>query len=133
MDKCKFENCDKPLFYNMKGGCCDSRRRIDLRKMINGTLLCIEIDENQHKYYNKEDESNRYNDLYMDYSGKYIFIRYNPDKYKFDNKMKNPKFETRMKMLQEQIIKQTNRINNFENKELVEISKLFFDNKLMLK
>jgi hypothetical protein len=51
---------DKPLFYNMKGGCCDSRRRIDLRKMINGTLLCIEIDENQHKYYNKEDESNRY-------------------------------------------------------------------------
>jgi hypothetical protein len=64
----------------------------------------------------------------MDYSGKYIFIRYNPDKYKFDNKMKNPKFETRMKILQEQIIKQTNRINNFENKELVEIGKLFFDN-----
>jgi hypothetical protein len=67
-------------------------------------------------------------DIYMDYSGKYIFIRYNPDKYKFDNKMKNPKFETRMKILQEQIIKQTNRINNFENKELVEIGKLFFDN-----
>ena len=44
-------------------------------------MLCIEVDENQHKYYIKEKEIERYNDLFMDFSGKYIFIRYNPDKY----------------------------------------------------
>ena len=45
-------------------------------------MLCIEVDENQHKYYIKSDENNRYDDLFMDFSGKFIFIRYNPDKYK---------------------------------------------------
>ena len=28
------------------------------------------------------DEDTRYNDLYMAYSGKWIYIRFNPDKYK---------------------------------------------------
>ena len=65
----------------MRGGCCATKRRIDLRKIINNTLLCIEVDEEQHKSYVKHDESNRYNDLFMDISGKYIFIRYNPDKF----------------------------------------------------
>ena len=44
-------------------------------------MLCLEVDENQHKYYIKSDENNRYDDLFMDFSGKYIFIRQNQDKY----------------------------------------------------
>ena len=62
---------DKTLFV---GDCdCTQRRRIDLRKLINDTMLCIKIDENQHKYYNKEKKKARYNDLYMGFSGKFIF------------------------------------------------------------
>lgn len=112
---------DKPLYMDLKGGCCDSRRRIDLRKLINGTILCIEIDENEHKYYNTKDEHDRYDNLFMDFSGKYIFIRYNPDKYKLNDKTKNPRFETRMDELVKEINKHTERIKNNENKELVHL------------
>lgn len=87
-------------------------------------MLCIEIDETQHKYYNKQDENDRYDNLFMDFSGKYIFIRYNPDKYKLNGINKNPKFETRMQVLLKEIQKQENRIQQNENKQLVEIVKL---------
>ncbi len=118
---------DKPLYVDLEGGCCASKRRIDLRKLIGNTLLCIEIDENQHKNYNKVDEKIRYNDLFIDYSGKYIFIRYNPDVYKRNGRRSNPKFETRMDRLVLEIEKHIQRINNEENEELVEINKLFYD------
>jgi len=45
-----------------------------LRKLINNTLLCVDVDENQHRYLIKSDESNRYEDLFMDLSGKYIYL-----------------------------------------------------------
>ena len=114
------------LYVDLEGGCCASKRRIDLRKLINDTMLCIEIDENQHKSYIKESETSRYNDLFMDYSGKYIFIRYNPDKFidKY-NISKHPFFETRMEVLEHAIAKHVNRINNYENIELLEIHHLF--------
>jgi len=117
---------DKSLFT---GGCdCTHRRRIDHRKLIGNTLLCIETDEKQHKYYDKKDEKDRYEDLYMIFSGKWIFIRFNPDKY--INKKgvrKNPTIARRLFRLKEEIEKQIKRIQNEENKELVEISYLYYD------
>ena len=108
-----------------------SRRRIDLRKLIKNTLLCIEIDENQHKYYScysQENEEIRYNDLCRDFSGKYIFIRYNPDKFKDEKgKRRNTKFETRMEVLEKEMKKHILRIEQEENEELLEIHHLFFD------
>ena len=70
----------------------------------------------------------RYDDLFMDFSGKYIFIRYNPDKFidKY-NKSKNPFFEKRMEVLENAINKNIERINNYENTELIEIHHLFYD------
>ncbi len=119
---------DKPLYVNLSGGCCPSKRRIDLRKLIGNTMLCIEIDERQHRGYCQIDEENRYNDLFVDFSGKYIFIRYNPDKYKDKKgKRRNPKFETRMEMLENEIEKHTSRIDREENKELLEIHHLYYD------
>jgi hypothetical protein len=91
-------------------------------------MLCIEIDEDQHKYYIKDQERTRYDDLFMDFSGKYIFIRYNPDK--FIDKYgisKNPFFDTRMEVLEKMINKQINRIQNGENTDLIEIYHLFYD------
>jgi hypothetical protein len=117
---------DKPLWTN---NCeCSHRRRIDFRKLIGNTLLCIEVDENQHKGYNGKREEIRYDDLYMLHSGKFIFIRFNPDKFKNeDGKSLNPMLYTRLPILKEEIEKQIKRIENEDNKELLEIIKLYYD------
>ena len=91
-------------------------------------MLCIEIDEEQHKNYIKENENIRYDDLFMDFSGKYIFIIYNPDKFKDKyGKMKNPHFETRVDALEKAIEKHTLRIQADDNDNLVEVHHLFYD------
>jgi len=114
---------DKVLYT---GDCdCTHRRRVDFRKLINNTLLCIEVDERQHSSYTKEDV--RYNDLYMVYSGKWIFIRFNPDSYITDGKRVNPSLDKRLCVLEKEINKQISRIENTENTELLEISKLYFN------
>ena len=61
---------DRLSNLDLEGGCCATRRRIDLRKLINNTLLCIEIDEGDHKSYIHSDEEHRYDDWFMDLSGK---------------------------------------------------------------
>ena len=117
---------DKPLYT---GHCnCTHRRRIDHRRLINGTMLAIETDENQHKSYNKMDEELRYDDLFMAYSGRWIYIRFNPDKYKNDKGVnKNPTIATRLIQLKKEIELQTHRIMNNENKEPVEIKYMYYD------
>lgn len=117
---------DKPLWT---GSCdCTHRRRIDHRKIIGNTLLCIETDENQHKGYKETDEEIRYDDLFMLHGGKFIYIRFNPDKFKDKNgKSINPMLYTRLPILKEEIKKQIKRIENEENTELLEIIKLYYD------
>lgn len=107
---------------------CTHRRRIDLRTIINGTMLAIEIDEHQHKYKDAKDEILRYDDVYMLYSGKWIFIRYNPHTFlDKEEKRKNPKKELRLAVLKETIQKHIERVNKHENSGLIEIEKLYFD------
>ena len=117
--------CDRMLETNHCD--CTVRRRPDLRKLINETMLCIEIDENQHKSYSEMDEETRYNDLYMAYSGKWIYIRINPDKYKKNNKSFNPTIATRLEKLKQEVEKQIERIDNNENDELIERIYLYYD------
>lgn len=107
---------------------CTIRRRIDHRKLIGNTLLAIETDENQHKRYNEMDEETRYDDLYMAFSGKWIYIRFNPDGFKNNcNISKNPNMEKRLEILKKEIEKQIKKIENDENTELVERVYLFYD------
>lgn len=116
---------DTPLWT---GNCdCTHRRRIDHRKLIGNTLLCIETDEHQHKSYDKANEEIRYDDLFMLHGGKFIYIRFNPDKFKKNGKSCNPMVYTRLLVLKEEIERQINRIENEENTELLEIIKLFYD------
>ena len=107
---------DKPLWTNHCD--CSHKRRIDLRKYIGGTLLCIEIDEHQHSGYDKQDEKNRYHDITMVHGGKTIFIRYNPDH-------KDADLET----LKQEIEKQIQRIQQGINEELLEVVYLFYREK----
>ena len=108
---------DRPLYT---GNCnCAHRRRIDHRKLIGATLLCVETDEHAHGGYDKRDEEIRYDDLYMVHSGKWIFIRFNPDG-------KGVDMVDKLERLVEEIQIQIDRIENDKNKELLEIVKLFY-------
>jgi hypothetical protein len=95
------------------------RRRIDHRKLIGSTLLCIETDEFAHRGYDPLDEEIRYHDLYMVHSGKWIFIRFNPDG-------KGVDMVDKLHRLLEEINNQIMRIEREENTELLEVIKLFY-------
>lgn len=117
---------DKPL---VTGHCdCTIRRRIDHRKLIGNTLLAIETDENQHKSYSMMDEEMRYNDLFMAFPGRWVYIRFNPDSYISKcGKRKNPHLSTRLRILGEEIRVQMRRIEEGLNTDLVERIYLFYD------
>lgn len=118
---------DKLLQVDFYDGGCPTRRRIDLRQTIDGTMLCIEIDEHQHKNYAKKDNDARYNDLFCHICAKFIFIRYNPDPYKINGKVINTDTKTRLACLSKEINKQIQRIKLGENKDLLEIIHLYYD------
>jgi len=108
---------DKPLYT---GDCdCTHRRRIDHRKLIGNTILAIETDEFGHNGYDEKDEIIRYDDVYMIHSGKWIFIRFNPDG------DKRVDMEDKLEKLLDTIEEQVGRIENEENDELLEIIKLY--------
>ena len=116
---------DKALWT---GNCnCTHRRRIDHRKLIGNTLLCVGTDEFQHKYYDDDYEKLRYEDLMMIHGGKFIYIRFNPDQYKENGKKKNPLMKTRLIALEKEMNKQIKRIENEENNELLEIIPMYYD------
>ena len=108
---------DRPLYT---GNCeCTHRRRIDHRKWIGNTLFAIETDEFAHQSYDAYDEEIRYDDLYMIHSGKWIFIRFNPDKAGVD-------MEDKLQHLKEVMDEQIERIEREGNQELLEIIKLYY-------
>ena len=109
---------DTPLYT---GNCdCTHRRRIDHRKLIGNTILAIETDEYGHRRYDKKDEEIRYDDLYMIHSGKWIFIRFNPD-----NNVSKIDIDDKLNKLVETINEYIYRIEQEENIELIEIIKLY--------
>lgn len=66
-------------------------------------------DEDQHLRYDEKYEEDRANDLFMIHGGKFMFIRFNPDKYWNSNKKrKNPSVKKRLKVLQKEV-KKTNK------------------------
>ena len=74
-------------------------------------MLCVETDENQHKSYDTNDEEVHYDDLFMLHGGKFVYIRFNPDKFNDKNgKSVNPMLNTRLPVLKEEIEKQMKRI-----------------------
>jgi hypothetical protein len=103
------------------GNCdCSHRRRIDHRKLIGNTILAIETDEFGHRGYDQTDEKIRYDDVYMIHSGKWIFIRFNPD-----SNISKVDVEDKLTKLKETMDDCIDRIEHEENTELVEIIKLF--------
>jgi hypothetical protein len=111
---------DRPIYT---GNCdCTHRRRVDHRKLIGNTMLAVETDERAHTDYDEHDEEIRYDDLYMVFSGKWVFIRFNPDATRNDK----TDLEDRITKLLEVMEEQMDRIIAGENVEPVEIIKLYY-------
>ena len=109
---------DRPLYT---GNCdCTHRRRIDHRKLIGNTILAVETDEFGHIRYDQKNEEIRYHDLYMIHSGKWVFIRFNPD----DNFSKVD-IDDKLDVLVDKIKECILRIQDDKNSELLEIYKLY--------
>jgi len=121
---------DKPIYVDFSGGCCVSKRRIDLRLLVEHPIkglfwLCIEIDENQHKYYASDYEEERYNDLFVDFSGRYVFLRVNPDSFKIQGHKVDPSFEERFSTVKRaiKIVIENGPLRD----NLVEVHHVFYD------
>ena len=110
---------DKPLYT---GNCdCTRRQRIDHRKMIGNTIIAVETDEFAHCGYDKHDEINRYDDLFMIHSGKWIFIRFNPD-----NNVSKVNINAKLDALIDKIADSISRVENEENTNPIEIHKMYY-------
>ena len=120
---------DKPIYVDFSGGCCPTKRRIDLRVLLEKQVLywlCIEIDENQHKSYADGYEISRYNDLFVDFSGHYIFIRINPHPYWANQERLDPPFGERVNIVCNKIhsILETGPV---DHQNLMELHHMFYD------
>ena len=109
---------DTPLYT---GGCdCTHRRRIDHRLLIGNTILAVETDEFGHRGYDPRDEDIRYDDVYMIHSGKWLFIRFNPD-----SNISKVDIYDKLRHLIDVMHQCIEKINQGENTGLVEIIKLY--------
>jgi hypothetical protein len=122
-----WDSCDKTI-----SNTCN-KRRPDLIKDFKTHILIVEIDENQHKNYNKQCEINRINELFIGFANrKIIFIRFNPDSYINKNgkeikscfsltpkigklNLDKKKLETRIKSLHKQVLFYS-KFTNIENR-----------------
>ena len=63
----------------------------------------------------------RYDDLFMIHSGKWIYIRFNPD-----NNISKVNINVKLDALMDKIAESVSRVENEENTELVEIHKMYY-------
>ncbi len=47
------------LIFNKNDTCTPHNRRIDFQTVVDSYVFCVEVDENQHKWYDPMDEENR--------------------------------------------------------------------------
>ncbi len=116
------------LITDRDNTCTQHNRRIDFQTAIGKYVFCIEVDENQHKWYNPIDEEKRIMQIYENADRKMVFIRFNPDNYKQGGKLKKTPLKKRLIPLRNKIKEIIDRIENGEgyNKWFTEI-KMFFD------
>ena len=98
---------------------CNHLRRIDHRRVVGNTLLCVETDEHHHRNYKAEDEDARYHDVLVAWGGKLVFIRINPDG-------KGPPLAERLERLHAEITRHIGRLERGENSAYLEVWHLYY-------
>lgn len=116
-------------------GDCSSpfSRFLDFYVMIGDTLVIIEVDEHQHKgeQYSDENEQQRNAEILhnIGLDKKLVFIRFNPDSYRVDGKLKKTPFVNRLFALRDVVNEVLTYLGTGEEYESVYHEfKLFFDN-----
>lgn len=117
---------DEPLYVTYDGGCCNSKRRIDLWTLVGNVVVAIEIDEDQHRFYKPDYEANRYQDLVMSFTGRFVFLRINPDPYKSSGSKIDPPFPERLEWAEKTLTEILQTVDN-ESEDLVVVHHLFYD------
>lgn len=81
------------------------RRYIDFHVMIDGVLLAVEVDENQHRGYSQDDEELRIQQILhnIGVDKTMVFIRFNPSPYKVGGVRKRTGLGTRLQHLKETV------------------------------
>jgi hypothetical protein len=106
---------------------CSHRRRVDHRRLIGNTLLCIETDENFHRYYDPDDEEARYHDVIMAWGGKLCFVRFNPHKFNLDDRYDlGPPLAERLERLRAEVTRHVGRLERGENTAFLEVHHLYY-------
>jgi len=118
-----------PLYVPLRGGCCNTKRRIDLWAIVGNAIFAIEIDESQHKDRAVSYEEERYNDLAMDFTGQYKFLRINPDPFKLGGKKQDPPFEELLATVVDKmsLLLPTLTLQRADSDPLMQVHHLFFD------
>jgi len=98
---------------------CSHRRRVDHRRIVGNTLLCIETDEWWHRNYKKDDEQARYHDVIMAWGGKLCFVRFNPNG-------DGPLLEERLEHLRAAVMLHMRRLERGENTAYLEVHHLYY-------
>ena len=98
---------------------CNHRRRVDHRRVVGDTLLCIETDEWWHRGYDQDDEQARYHDVLLAWGGKLCFVRINPDG-------RGPVIEERLERLRAEITRHIGRLERGENTSYLEVYHLYY-------
>eukprot|EP00877_Chromochloris_zofingiensis_P013165 jgi/Chrzof1/8101/UNPLg00146.t1 len=121
---------DKPLYVDFHGGCCATKRRIDLRTLVGSVMVAIEIDEDMHKRHAADDEDSRYSDLHMAFSGRFSFLRINSDSYKDNGVKQNPSFALRLAAVDKKLSEIMQAAANMPEDDispLVQVHHIFYD------
>jgi len=106
---------------------CSHRRRVDHRRLIGNTLLCVETDENFHRYYNEDDEEARYHDVIMAWGGKLCFVRFNPHQFNLDDRCdQGPPLAERLERLRAEVTRHIGRLERGENTAYLEVHHLYY-------
>ena len=119
----KYISYDKRL----ENGVCGNERPDFVFESDSGShYIVLEVDENQHYGRLEECECTRMANISQSLGLPTIFIRYNPDEFKTNNKKYNPSYNTRMKYL-ESIIKYTKQFTPEQLTGYCMIRKLYFN------
>ena len=76
----KHESLKMYSYYDCRIACSDINRRPDFVYLVSDThVICIEVDEDSHRYYNRDCEIARVSEIMQACEGKPLFlIRFNP-------------------------------------------------------
>ena len=112
-----------------KGECIRNRPDFILEAPNNTHYVIIEVDEHQHENYEELCECTRMINITQSLGGKpVIFIRYNPDEFKFNKRKRNPNHNTRMKTLKKWLDWTLNKeFDDFIKLGLCSMVRLYYD------